>query len=82
MERHVHEGVLYQDSCKRYYLHEPDVPEYKTLTCTSGCPLEVWLNHTWVAGHIEGDGKDYWFFANAGGKFLLSEHMKARYTER
>ncbi len=81
MERCIHEGVLYQDSHKRYYLHEPGVPGYKILTCTSGCPLEVWLNHTWIAGHVEGDGEDYWLFADAGGKFLLAEHMKARYTD-
>ena len=81
MERCIHEGVLYQDSHKRYYLHEPGVPGYKILTCTSGCPLEVWLNHTWIAGHVEGDGEDYWLLADAGGKFLLAEHMKARYTD-
>jgi len=51
------------------------------LTCTSGCPLEVWLNRAWVSGHVEGDGEDYWFFADTGGRFLLAEHMKARYTE-
>ncbi len=59
MERCIHEGVLSQDSHKRYYVHEPGVLGNKILTCTSGCPLEVWLNHTWIAGHVEGDGEDY-----------------------
>jgi hypothetical protein len=59
MKRHIHEGILYQDTHKRYCLHEPGVPEYKMLTCTSGCQLEVWLNRAWVAGHVEGDGEDY-----------------------
>lgn len=81
MEQRVHEGILYQDAHKRYCLHEPGVPEYKMLTCTSGCRLEVWLNRTWIAGHVEGDGEDYWLFADGGGRFLLAEHMKARYTE-
>ena len=80
MER-MHEGILYQDAHKRYCLHEPGVPEYKMLTCTSGCRLEVWLNRTWIAGHVESDGEDYWLFADGGGRFLLAEHMKARYTE-
>src|SRR6266699_3071659 len=56
-------------------------PPYKMLTCTSGCRLEVWLNRTWIAGHVESDGEDYWLFADGGGRFLLAEHMKARYTE-
>jgi hypothetical protein len=81
MKRHIHEGILYQDTHKRYCLYEPGVPEYKILTCTSGCRLEVWLNRTWIAGHVEGDGEDYWLFADGGGRFLLAEHMKARYTE-
>lgn len=81
MKRHVHEGFLYQDQYKRYCLYEPDVPVHNILTCTSGCPLEVWLDSTWIAGHVEGDGQDYWFFAYTGGKFRLSERMKARYTE-
>ena len=81
MERRIHEGRLYQDKHKRYCLYEPGVPEHKTLTCTSGCRLEVWLNRAWIAGHVEGDGEDYWFFADTGGRFLLAEHMKARYTE-
>ncbi len=81
MKQHIHEGILYQDSDKRYCLHESEVPEWKRLTCTSGCQLEVWLNRSWIAGHIEGDGEDYWLFADGGGRFLLSEQMKARYTE-
>ena len=81
MERRIHEGILYQDIHKRYCLYESSVPEHQTLTCTSGCRLEVWLNRTWIAGYVEGDGEDYWLFADAGGKFLLAEHMQARYTE-
>ena len=78
----VHEGLLYRDSNKRYCLCEPGVPMDRTLTCTSGCPLEVWLNWEWIAGHVEGDGEDYWLFATTGSKFRLSERMKARYIER
>src|SRR5712691_5203713 len=81
MEPHIHEGILYRDKYKRYCLYQPGVPEHKTLTGTSGCQLEVWLNRAWIAGHVEGDGEDYWFFADAGGRFLLAEHMKARYSE-
>src|SRR2546421_9053140 len=80
MER-MHEGILYQDQHKRYCLYEPGVPEYKRLTCTSGCRLEIWLNRAWIAGHVEGDGEDYWLFADGGGRFLLAERMKARYIE-
>jgi hypothetical protein len=81
MKKRIHEGILYQDSNKRYYLHEPGVPMRNLLTCTSGCPLEVWFEHTWIAGHVEGDGQDYWLFAHTGGKFLLAEQMKARSNE-
>ncbi len=81
MKRRIHEGRLSQDKHKRYCLYESGVPEYKMLTCTSGCRLEVWLNRTWIAGHVEGDGEDYWLFADAGGRFLLAEHMRARYIE-
>jgi hypothetical protein len=81
MKRRIHEGILYLDQHKRYCLYEPSIPEYKTLTCTSGCRLEIWLNRTWIAGYVEGDGEDYWLFADAGGKFLLSERMKAHYIE-
>src|SRR5581483_1322493 len=80
MER-IHEGTLYQDQHKRYCLYEPGMPQHKHLTCTSGCRLEVWLNRAWIAGHIEGDGEDYWLFADEGGRFLLAEQMKALYTE-
>ena len=80
MER-IHEGILSQNQHKRYCLYEPGVPEHKMLTCTSGCRLEVWLNRAWIAGQVEGDGEDYWFFADGGEKFLLAERMKARYTE-
>jgi uncharacterized protein YqjF (DUF2071 family) len=81
MNQYIHEGILYQDLHKRYCLYEPGVPECKMLTCTSGCRLEAWLNRTWIAGHDEGDGEDYWLFADGGGRFLLAERMKARYTE-
>ena len=40
------------------------------------------INREWIAGHVEGDGEDYWFFAMSGGKFLLAERMRARYIER
>ena len=81
MEQCVHEGILYQDRDKRYCLSETSVPVYNILTCTSGCPLEIWLDHTWIAGRVEGDGEDYWLFATTGRKFLLAERMKARYRE-
>jgi Domain of unknown function (DUF5348) len=81
MKRRIHEGVLYQDQYKRYCLYEPDAPPQKWLTCTSGCRLQVWLNRNWIAGHVEGDGEDYWFFADGGRRFLLAESMKARYIE-
>lgn len=80
MKQCIHEGMLYQDHNKRYCLCESGVPAYNTLTCTSGCPLEIWLDQSWVAGHVEGDGEDYWLFATPGGKFLLAEGMKARST--
>ena len=80
MER-IHEGILYQDQHKRYCLYEPGMPPHQRLTCTSGCRLEVWLNRAWIAGRVEGDGEDYWLFADGGGRFLLAERMKARYTE-
>jgi hypothetical protein len=79
MRKRTHEGILYRDYYRRYCLREPNVPEYQCLTCTSGCPLEIWLNRTWIAGHVEGDGEDYWLFVTGGGKFKLSERMKARY---
>ena len=83
MKRHdAHCGILYQDRNKRFCLHESGVLEEKTVTCTSGCPLEVWMNREWISGHVEGDGENYWFFAATGGKFLLAERMKARYIER
>ncbi len=81
MQQCIREGILYRDHNKRYCLHEPGIPAWKMLTCTSGCPIEVRLNRTWIAGHVEGDGEDYWLIANRGGKFLLVEHMRARYIE-
>ena len=82
MKKCIHQGILYRDCHQRYCLWEPDVPEYRFLTCTSGCPLEILLNRTWIAGHVEGDGEDYWLFAIGGSKFKLSERMKARYYGR
>jgi len=81
MKERIRQGTLYRDQHRRYCLWEPGAPEHQPLTCTSGCPLEILLNHTWVAGHVEGDGEDYWLFAEAGGKFLLAERMSARYSE-
>ena len=80
MQQCIYEGTLYRDNNKRYCLHELDIPAGKTFTCTSGCPIEVWLNHSWITGHVESDGEDYWLFADGGGKFLLAEHMRARYA--
>jgi hypothetical protein len=80
-ERVIREGILYRDFHRRYYLWEPNIPEYRFLTCTSGCPLEIWLNRMWVVGRVEGDGEDYWLVALHGGQFLLAEHMRARYIE-
>ncbi len=81
MERRSHEGTLYRDSNQRYCMYEIAAAERPVLTCTSGCPLEVWLNRDWIAGHVEGDGQEYWLFASAGGKFLLAEQMLVRYVE-
>jgi uncharacterized protein YqjF (DUF2071 family) len=81
MERSIHEGTLYRDGNRRYCMYESAVAERPVLTCTSGCPLEVWLNRVWIAGHVEGDGQDYWLFAHAGGQFLLAEQMRVRYVE-
>lgn len=81
MEEWVLEGILYQDRDKRYCLCESGISAYNILTCTSGCPLEIWFDHAWIPGHVEGDGEDYWLFATTGGKFLLAERMKARYRE-
>jgi hypothetical protein len=82
MYERIRQGILYRDHHRRYCLWEPDVPEHQLLTCTSGCPLEILLNRTWIAGHVEGDGEDYWLFVTEGGKFLLYEFMKARYRGR
>ncbi len=82
MNRDLHEGILYRDSNRRYCVCKLSDLELQVFTCTSGCFLEVWLDHLWIAGHIEGDGEDYWLFANEGGKFLLAEQMKARCRER
>ena len=77
----IHEGMLVLDHNRRYCIWEQERPVFQTLTLTSGCVLEVWLNHEWVSGCVEGDGQDYWLFVKTGGKFLLSECMKVRYRE-
>lgn len=82
MHQLIREGMLYLDYNKRYCLYETDVPVEQTITFTSGCSLEIRLNREWVSGHVEGDGQDYWLFADSGGHFLLSERMKARYIIR
>jgi uncharacterized protein YqjF (DUF2071 family) len=82
MERAIHQGTLYRDGNRRYCVYEGGSVERHVLTCTSGCPLEVWLYRAWIAGHVEGDGQDYWLFTYAGGKFLLAEQMRVRYVER
>ncbi|GER89889.1 hypothetical protein KDW_40510 [Dictyobacter vulcani] len=79
MQQLVREGTLYRDNNRRYCLYESGFPVEQTITLTSGCSLEIWLNREWVTGHVEGDGQDYWLFAYRGGRFLLSERMKARY---
>ncbi|GCF11877.1 DUF5348 domain-containing protein [Dictyobacter arantiisoli] len=81
MRKRVREGILIRDENKRYCLHELGVPLERALTFTSGYSAEIWLNREWIAGCIEGDGQDYWFFVEGGRRFLLPEHMKARYTE-
>lgn len=82
MQSDIYEGKLYQDHHHRYCLQKTGAFEHRVFTCTSGCPLEVWLNNSWIAGHVEGDGENYWFFANKGGKILLTEQMKARHIEQ
>jgi hypothetical protein len=77
----IHEGRLVLDRHRRYCIWEPGRPADQTITLTSGCTLEVWLNREWISGCVEGDGQDYWFFVETGGKFLLAQHMQARYRE-
>ena len=77
----MHEGMLVLDDHRRYCIWEPERPACQTITLTSGCALEVWLNREWVSGCVEGDGQDYWLFARTGGKFLLAEWMRVRYRE-
>ncbi len=81
MQPLIHEGQLYRDCHQRYCLKTKDAFVQKILTCTSGSPLELWLNSSWIAGHVEGDGENYWFFANNGGKVLLTEQLTVRYIE-
>jgi hypothetical protein len=77
----IHEGMLVLDHHRRYCICEPGRPAFQTITLTSGCALEVWLNREWVSGCVEGDGQDYWLFVKTGGKFLLAEQMMVRYRE-
>jgi uncharacterized protein YqjF (DUF2071 family) len=77
----THEGMLVLDHHRRYCIWEPERSTFQTITLTSGCSLEVWLNREWVSGCVEGDGQDYWLFVKAEGKFLLSEGMRVRYRE-
>ena len=77
----MHEGMLVLDLHRRYCIWEPERPACQTITLTSGCALEVWLNREWVSGCVEGDGQDYWLFVRTGGKFLLAEWMRVRYRE-
>jgi len=76
-----HEGILVLDQNRRYCICEKGRPTLPSITLTSGCPLEVWLNQEWVSGCVEGDGQDYWLFVKTSGKFLLAECMKVRYRE-
>lgn len=62
MQQCIRESILYRDHNKRYCLHEPGIPVWKMLTCTSGCPIKVWLSHAWIAGHVEGDGDECGFY--------------------
>ncbi len=80
-QQRLYEGILFLDRNKRYCIYEPGRSALQTITLTSGCPLEVLLNHEWVIGCVEGDGRDYWLFVRTGGKFLLAEQMMVRYRE-
>ena len=77
----LHEGVLFLDRYRRYCICEPGRLALQTIILTSGCFVEILLNHEWVGGRVEGDGQDYWLFAVKGGKFLLAERMMVRYRE-
>jgi hypothetical protein len=83
MGTRMHEGTLYRDSNRRYSLREAgiDSPEFE-ITFTSGQRMDIWLGGRWIAGHVEGDREDYYFFADLGGKCRLMEGMKAGYLER
>ncbi len=50
-----HEGILVLDQNRRYCICEKGRPTLPSITLTSGCPLEVWLNQEWVSGCVEGD---------------------------
>jgi hypothetical protein len=80
-KQRLHEGILVLDQNRRYCICEAGRPALPLVTLTSGCALEVWLNREWIRGCVEGDGQDYWLFVKTGGKFLLAEHMQARYRE-
>ena len=77
----THEGPLTLDHNNRYYIAEPDRPASQAITLTSGCTLEVLFGTTYVSGHVEGDGEDYWLFMEAGGKLKLADGMVVRYME-
>jgi uncharacterized protein YqjF (DUF2071 family) len=80
-KQRLREGILMLDRNRRYCICEAGRPALPPITLTSGCALEVWLNREWISGCVEGDGQDYWLFVKTGGKFLLAEHMQARYRE-
>ena len=80
-QQRLHEGNLFLDKNKRYCICTSENVAFETITLTSGCPLEVFLNREWVSGCVEGDGQDYWLFVKTGGRFLLTEQMTVRYRE-
>ncbi len=78
-KQRLHEGILVLDQNRRYCICEAGWPALPLVTLTSGCALEIWLNREWIRGCVEGDGQDYWLFVKTSGRFLLAEHMQARY---
>ena len=80
-KQQIHEGTLLLDQHKRYSICEPERPASQIVTLTSGCSLEVLLGDTWIRGHVEGDGQDYWLFVSPSGKFKLAEGLVVRYTK-
>ena len=79
--QHIHIGTLVLDHNRRYCICEPDKPACEWITLTCGCALDIWLNHQWIGGSVEGDSQAYWLYVKDRGIFLLSEHMVARYQE-